>query len=179
MPLKALIVVVLRMYTIYLIVEGISQIALVLPFYWKITGQIDNPDQSLIFPVVLSAIGYLLVAAILWFCSFRVGSAVTRRLDTDISLTQITREDLYAFGFVFLGTWFVLSSTFSVVQSVYNFARLDFSLPEGSERKGYYLAPMLGYLLKITFAFFCVFKAKLWAQKLVRFGDSNRTSTDL
>jgi hypothetical protein len=65
--------------------------------------------------------GILLVLAILiWIAGPKIAKVVTPKKEYSINLGGLSRRDLYAFAFVFLGVYFVLTSVSSVLVSIWN-----------------------------------------------------------
>src|SRR5277367_4857040 len=140
MPLKILIVIALRLYTIYWLIEGISQFVVLIPVFMGLDSRGINMPVYFYF---LPPIGMLFIAGILWVSAFRLSSQVTKGHDTQLTFVSLTKEDLYHFAFIFLGVFFALSSIFSVLQTGYQFFAYEYPLSDSNPEKGRYLWPFL------------------------------------
>ena len=177
MSTTTLVVIVLRLFTIYLIVEGISQFALCIPMLWEIQKQApDGPGLSILYSAGMSVFGMLFIALILYLSAFRFSSLITKGHEVQLSFANLSKEDLYAFAFVFLGIIFTLLSIYPVVQTGYKFFAFDFSESESSPQKGRYLWPLLGSLFQLIAGLLCVFRAQTWAKKLIRLDETKPPS---
>ena len=164
MPLKTLIVIALRLYTIYWLVEGVAALLVAAPFLFSMKAQAPGP----IYPYFFAPMGMLLAAGILWISAFRLSSKVTDGHETQLAFAALTRRDLYCFAFVFLGLFFGLSSIYSCVVAGYKFFTFDVPQPDGSPERGRYLWPFAGYAFTMIAGFTCVFGAEKLATKLIR-----------
>ena len=136
MPLKTLVVIALRLYAIYWLVDGLSALLVLLPVYLTIQEQLDR-DSHLwgIAPEFLYLMvppGMFGISAALWFLASWLSSQVTKGHDTQLAITSLTREDLYRFAFVFLGLYFLLTSIFATLQAGHEFFAFDLPLPVGN-----------------------------------------------
>ena len=176
MPLKTLIVIALRLYAIYWLVDSLSQILIYFPTFFAFMSQ-GSPGVGMqgIYALILIPLGMLAFAAILWFLSSRLSSPVTKGHDTQFTFTLLTREDIYRFAFVFLGVFFALSSIFSMVQTGYQIFAYDYPQPDSNPEKGRYLSPFLGHAFTMIVGFVCVFGAGNWTKKLIRLENKNET----
>ena len=171
MPLKSLVVIALRLFAIYLLVENLAELFIYLPTMISMVVEAvqlsPGAGSPSLFSVMLAPIGMLAVTVIFWFLASRLSSAITKGHDTQLTFTSLTREDLYRFAFVFLGLYFVLSSIYSILQTVYQFFAFDFPQPSDNPQKGRYLWPFLGHLFTLIAGFVCFFGAGNWTNKLI------------
>jgi len=169
MPLKTLVVIALRLYAIYWLVDALSAILIYFPTFLAFMSQgPSGTGMQTLYSFILIPLGMLAFAVILWLLASRLSSAVTKGHDTQLTFTSLTREDLYRVAFVFLGLFFALSSIYSIVQTGYQFFAFDFPLPDSNPDKGRYLWPFLGHVLTMIAGFACVFGARKWTSKLIR-----------
>jgi hypothetical protein len=101
MTLRLLVVVALRFYAIYFAVTLLA----ILPTFISLGGMVPEFRPS----EVVSLIGYLLLALVLWFTANRLAKSVVREFDSSVQL-QLSFENAFAFAFVFLGLYFFLTS---------------------------------------------------------------------
>ena len=179
MPLKTLVVIALRLFAIYWFVESISEFLGFIPLFWAFQKQMDN---SVVFDNNMAALvipGIMLFIAIaIWISASRLSVKVTQDCDTQLAVTNLTREDFYAFAFVFLGLFFVLSSIPSALANGYKFCVFDYPLEDGNPQKGKYLWPFLSHVAVLIVGFACIFGASQWTKKLLRLENKSKDSSD-
>jgi hypothetical protein len=164
MPLRTIVVVTLRIYTIIFVVEGLVQFALTLPAYAALSSEASSAIKwSFLAPIVTIAIG-----VVLWCATLPLARMVTRGHDVSIDAVSLKKEDLYNFAFVFLGTYIVLSYVSPAVNNGYKFFAYDFNLPPESHEKGHFLVPFVADLVAIGFGFASALGASKWAKKLLK-----------
>jgi hypothetical protein len=168
MPLKTLVVIALRLYAMYWLVEGLSTSVIYFPTFWEFMLKVSPDGISALYSFFVIPPSMLAFAAILWAFSSRLSSQVTKGHDTELAFTSLSKEDLYRFAFVFLGLFFALSSIYSIVQTGYQFFAFGFPLPDNNPGKGRYLWPFLGHTFTLIAGFGCVFGARIWTNKLIR-----------
>jgi len=176
MPLKTLIVIALRLYAIYWLVEGLSQLLIFGPAVVAVNLQMSKTHawQSSqasalqspfsLYSFLLMPLATLILATILWFIASRISTAVTKGHDTDLAFTVLTRDDLYHFAFVFLGLYFVLTSISGALREGFRFFPIVESNPQTVELLG----PFLGHGATFVAGFVCMIGAGRWTRKLMR-----------
>ena len=172
MPLKTLVVIALRLYAIYWLVEGLSALVY-FPMFWGFSSKVSPYGISALYSLFVIPLGMLLFSTILWTFSSRLSSQVTKGHDTELSFTSLSKEDLYRFAFVFLGLYFVLSSIYSIVETGYQFFAFDLPQPNSNPHKGGLLWPFLGHVFTMIAGFACAFGARKWTSKLIRLGNKH------
>ncbi|HEX4140312.1 MAG TPA: hypothetical protein VHY09_08190 [Candidatus Methylacidiphilales bacterium] len=168
MRTRSLVLIALRMYAIYWFFTAGLELAsalVYLPFLGSLSSYAGRtvPWVMVIVPAVM-----LVLSIVLWKVSTRVSGVIVRDFDVELSTVTLTREDLYAFAFVFLGLFFVLSSIPSVIDGGYAFLTQDALLPESDPRHGREMLPFLGHSLSLIVGFACVLGASKWSRKLAR-----------
>jgi hypothetical protein len=175
MPLKTLVVIALRLFTIYWLVESIAQVLQLIPMFMSFSSQGVNPP---FYSYVVVILWMLFVAGVLWISAFRLSSLVTKGHDTQLSFVLLTKEDLYCFAFVFLGVLFAISSIYSAIETGYKFFAFDFPLLDSNPEKEKYLWPFLGHAFTLIVGFAGVFGARTWTSKLIRLESKDHTTID-
>jgi hypothetical protein len=173
MPLKTIVVVLLRLYTINIVVQGIVMFTTLLPTIFKLMPG-NQAWLSLSIPVASIVVG-----TILWCATLPLGRLVVKGHDISIATISLTKEDLYNFSFVFAGIWIVLSYINPAVENGYRFFLYDFNLPPSDPEKGRYLVPFIGNLLAIGFGFASALGASKWTRKLLKREKAGEESRDL
>jgi hypothetical protein len=165
MPLKTLVVIALRLYAIYWLIQGLSELITLLPMWTLVRSQIGGIAETYVYVFPSSM---LVISIVLWALSAKLSAQVTKGHDTQLVFTSLTREDLYRFAFVFLGLFFVLSSLFSLIQTGYQFFAFDVTRPDSNPHKGEFLWPFLGHGFTLIAGFSCMLGARKWTNKLIR-----------
>lgn len=135
MQLRTLIIIALRLFTIYWLFESIQTFL----FYIPVFASTHSSGAFPFYPYVSVMLIMFLVAGLLWFSAFRLSSHVAKGFDLQLNFVSINNADLYCFAFVFLGTFIGLSSIFSSIQSGYNFFALGLPLASDNPEKERYL----------------------------------------
>jgi len=163
MSLQTIIVVALRLSGLYWLVQGLVGFVALLP----LLGALDAPLPPLaVYSYCILPIGFLLLAAILWWGAPRIAAEIARGYDQPVALTTLTREDLYAGGFVFLGLWFALSSLSPLLEGTGHFLALAWKLgirnPQTADLLGGWLVPAITMAVGLT----SLLGAHRWATRL-------------
>jgi hypothetical protein len=118
MPLSSIVVIVVRLFALNWLLQALVLIATAFPLSY------DRPVSA-----ALLQYGPGVVLVILAVCLWAVASAVTRFVsrgfDATVSVGSLSRSDLYAFAFVFLGVFFILSSFADVINWIHYFAAVS------------------------------------------------------
>jgi hypothetical protein len=172
MPLKTLVVIVLRLYAIYWLVDGVSEVLIYVPtvlaFYGSLWKAAPEVPLAVPYSYLLVPVGMLAIAAALWFLAARLSAAAVKGHETNLEFTSLTREDLYHFAFIFLGLEFILSSISPALQAGYKFFAMDLPLPDSNPQRGQYLWPFLGHAATLIAGFASMLGAGRWTRKLMR-----------
>jgi hypothetical protein len=163
MPLRTIVVVVLRIYTINIVVQGLVSFIAILPAYASLPDTDAALRWSYLYPV-----GLVVLGAILWCATLPLGRLVTKGHDVSITAVSLTKEDFYRFAFVFIGAYVVLNHVFPAVENGFKFFQYDFNEPPGSPQKGQYLAPFAADIVALILGFALVLGASQWTRKLLK-----------
>jgi hypothetical protein len=172
MPLRTIVVVVLRIYTILMVVQGFVAFVTMLP---KIcTMPMDQAYLGLLIPVAIIVLG-----VVLWCATLPLARLVTKGHDVPINAIMLTKADLYRFTFVFIGTWVVLNHVVPAVENGFNFFQYDFNESLGSPQKGQFLGPFAADLVALILGFASALGASQWTRKLLRRDETGEQSRNL
>jgi len=104
MPLTGIVTIVLRIFSLVWLVNGIVQLVSLT----QLTMPFETRHMSIwVFSVPLA---YLVWALIVFVLSHPIARFVTPPPNAEVNFGTLTRYDLYCFAFTFLGLYFVLSS---------------------------------------------------------------------
>lgn len=103
MPLSSIVTIVLRLFAIRWIVQGVVSLCSVAREFFNSWGPMSYSH----FYVPLS---YIVVALLLFMWSHVVARVVTPRTNSEVTLGTLTQYDLYCFAFTFLGLYSALNS---------------------------------------------------------------------
>lgn len=159
MPLKSIVVVVLRLFAIQTLLQAIGLAVGEAGLH----GRYDVPPRD--YSGFIAPGGLLVFATIEWLLAPAVAKLVTRRHDTEVSLGALSRADLYSFAFVFLGLYFILSSIApALIWLHYSLTMSAVGSSSESERSFYALAtPLIGLIA----GFMALLPAQRWARRLL------------
>ncbi len=104
MPLTAIVTIVLRIFSLLWLVDGILQFINVaqMPSHF--------PERHVSILVIAVPLIYLACAFFTFLFSHPIARIVTPPPNAEVNLGTLTRYDLYCFAFTFLGLYFFLSS---------------------------------------------------------------------
>jgi hypothetical protein len=110
MPLSSIVVIVVRLFVLNWVLHALNLAA-------GVFASQRPPQHSVGSVLVLysPAVFLIIVGAILWRLAPAVARLVSRGFDSTVSVGSLSRADLYSFGFVFLGLFFILSSIADVI----------------------------------------------------------------
>lgn len=116
MPLRNIVVIVLRLFAILDIFSGFVGMAFISPSL-KLTA----PGALL----QLSSVGvYFIFGIILFWLAPGIARLVTPKPDVEINTAGLTLKNLYCFAFVFLGLYFALTAISGTLYWLYRYADL-------------------------------------------------------
>ena len=175
MPLRSLIVIALRVYSIYWLTCSLAQVIFYLPTLLSFSGG-SIASASLAWASVVP-IGMFVIAVVMWAVSSRLSKAIVRGEETQLVFTTLTRHDFYLFAFIFLGLYFILSSIAASLETAYRFFAFELFLPD-SQRRGQSLIPLIGHVFTIVAGFSCILRGRKWTNKLVALDNTYADSLD-
>lgn len=167
MPLKSIVVVVLRLFAIYTLLQAIHLAVMEAGALAQISVFRRN------YYGYIPAAGLLVFAVLEWLVAPAVAKLVTRRHDTNVSLGTLSRTDLYSFTFVFLGLYFILSSIApAFIWLHYSLTISAVGSSEESQRSFYALATPL---INLIAGFMALLAAPRWSRMLLNLGRKRET----
>jgi hypothetical protein len=107
----------------------------------------------------------LVLAFLIWIAAPKIAKVVTPKKEYSISLGGLSRRDLYAFAFVFLGVYFVLTSVSAVAVYAY-FAMVSSQFPKTHNSIDYF-TPFVRESARLVVSFFLLVFADRWARLLL------------
>ena len=122
MPLSSIVVIVIRLFALNWLLTAIP---LLLSAVGTPLGRGQRLSAVLMpyaVPVVL-----LILTVVVWVLSGAIARFVSRGVDTNVSMSGLSRADLYSFAFVFLGLFFILSSLGDVINWLHYFTTVSAS----------------------------------------------------
>jgi hypothetical protein len=151
MNLKSLVVVILRLYALYLTFAGLRNLI--------VTDSI----------MMLTWVGSLIVPGILlWLFANLLAKLITRKLPEDISLGALDITDCYTITLLIAGLYCVLANSFNLLHWVYYIFKMAASASNDSWKS----ATNFRYILTSLVPFICgimlILNAKKWAAKLMK-----------
>lgn len=152
MLLKSVVIIVIRLFAIQWLVYAIAPALAMLGF--------GSGGLFVLAPMLL----YLFFSAIAWIAAPIISDLVTKNCESTVNLNGLSREDLYAFGFVVLGLYFVLSSIGPTINLLYAQFIMGATIYNESARIAMHsLAP---HLITFVAGLVTLFTGHLWARKL-------------
>jgi hypothetical protein len=159
MPLSSITRIVIRLFALN---WGLHAVNLMLS---AVALSHDRPFSVILMRSVPGV--FLLVLAIaLWFLALPVARFVSRGVHTTVNVGGLSRSDLYSFAFVFLGLFFVLSSSADVINWIHYFATASSADPTRNPRvEDFYR--LTHPFLTLVAGLISLIGAPLWSKKLV------------
>ena len=157
MPLSSIVVIVLRLFAIQAILESVYEaLAITSTLRLSSTGALGY----------LGAAGLLVFGLAEWLLAPLIARLVTRGRDSLVSIGGLTRADLYAFAFVFLGLYFILSAISAVLNALHFFFTLSATASQLESQSAFY--KLAAPLVRMIAGFLALVFANGWASRLIR-----------
>ncbi len=163
MTLKALTVIVLRLFAIQFLLQSILDVVFYLPSLFE-TGGYGMFIYAVFYPTAL-----LVVAGAIWVLAGWFAGLATRGVDGPLSLGALTKEDLYRFVFLFLGLYFALSAVGAVVTEWNQFIQLYAENAFPSANLTQFTKPLVSHTITLIAGLACIFGGKAWTRKMLRY----------
>jgi len=155
-PLEDIVLIVIRI----LILNWGAWIFLTL-----LTSIVSSFHSRWSFVSLLPSCISLVLAVLIWVAAPKIAKVVTPKKEYSISLGGLSRRDLYAFAFVFLGVYFLLTSLSAVLVSSY-FAIASSQFPSAHVPIDYF-TPLVRESVRLVVSFFLLVFADRWARLLL------------
>jgi len=165
MTARTVVMVVLRLFALYWAITAV-------PTFFFQTAWNVRQGLDMLFLSGLTLVILLGLTVGCWFVAPAIARWITRRDDLVVQISGLTLEDLFAFGFIFVGLWFVLGAIGRCVWYLY-FYWLFVAAPPAQQQ--YLTAPdsdWIIYLVQLLVAGIVLFNARKWAGKLLRWQKS-------
>jgi hypothetical protein len=155
MPLRSIIVVFLRLFALQWAVQSLG---------WQVPMLIQLHHWTT--PVFL--IYNSVIALACWMLAEPISRLATRNHDVSVPLGGLTRQDLYAFAFVYLGLSFSIGGIGSVVMTLATLFANTVNHPTANEALQLEHLPQIGKsFIQSIVGLIALFNANRFAKKLV------------
>jgi hypothetical protein len=115
---------------------------------------------------IIPSIAALLAAIISWFIAPPLSRLIAGKYNAPVEVSGLSLLDLYSFGFVFLGLYFVLSSLADVLNWLYYSLVIAASHGDFDPERKKSLYGLLKPLITMAAGFVCLISGRRWAKKL-------------
>ena len=160
MPLSNIVAIVLRLFSISWLVQGIAGIGSTAAASAAFASPSSNP-WNYVGPVF-----FVLIAVATWLLAPGLARLVTPRPEAGIEVGGLTRYDLYCFAFVFLGIYFVLSSVASAINWAHFYLFLSRTVPQADPQRQTSFYELTQPLITCVAGGFCIAYASRLATRL-------------
>ncbi|MCF6176149.1 MAG: hypothetical protein L3J71_10320 [Victivallaceae bacterium] len=161
MNLKSLVVVILRLYALYLIFFGLRNLIVtdsIMMLIWF---------SSLVVPGML-----------LWLFATLLAKLITRKLPQDISLGSLDTADCYTVTLLMFGLYCVTANLSNLLYWGYYIFKMAASVSNDSWKSGTNFRYILSNLVPFIFGIMLIFNAKAWSSKLMKFHNRSELVND-
>ena len=172
MTLKALTIVVLRLFAIRYFIEALVAALAVLPAQY-VYLDVNRVLSELFYPASL-----LILAGVLWLVARHLAAIVTKGIDGPLPFTALTREDIYCCAFVILGLDFVLGSISAALLELYQYTQIYSHGGYPANGWSQYTIPLVKHTLTLIAGTACILGAQAWTRKLLRLEQKNETQNE-
>jgi hypothetical protein len=167
MNIKSIVIIILRLYALNFFLEALIKI---IPTAMRILMAFEGLE-GVQKAIPWSLIVILLVFSIIfWFLAFPIANLVTRKLPNDeLTLGSLTLINCYTVAFFSIGLFFVVSNvanSFSWFYYIFHMA-VSTSGPSWKSEVDWYSASAT--ITPFIVGIVLVFKAKFWADKLLKY----------
>jgi len=167
MTLKALTIVVLRLFAIQFFAQTIIDTVTYVPQF-LMPFEFHSALIGIGYPM-----GFLSLSIVLWLVAQHLAALATKGIDGPLPLTALTLEDLYCFAFLVTGLNYVLGSISTFFNELY---RTMENLAYYSNTEGSQITPLLlNRGITVIFGLAFIFGARVWSRKLLRLEQKNET----
>ena len=156
MPLRSIIVVFLRISALQLVVTGLFAF---FPYF-----SIKTPLMSLVFLLMMP-----ISAALAWAFAEQIARLATRGHEITVPLGGLSRMDLFAFAFVYLGLSFLISGIGAVLINLSMYFANSTSDPSAHQALLHTVSIQQSskQAVQVLLGIICLFNANRFAKKLV------------
>jgi len=163
MLISTIVLIVLRLFSVQWLVQGLTMLVV------AISGlsEIDQVHSGGMVAVrIIPSIFALALSVVAWLVSPFLSRLIAGKYNAPVTFSLVSLQDLYAFAFVFLGLYFVLSSlgdSLNWLQYWFYFtASHGDSDPE--RKKSFY--GLSRPLITLVAGFLCILSGRKWAKRL-------------
>jgi len=156
MPLRNIVLVVIRLYAIQQLVYGIVLFISALSTSTNHLTTYLAPLTSLVFSLII------------WYSASLISDLATKGCNSEVNISGLSLRDIYSFAFVFLGISFTLDAVGNIINKVhYMFILWDSisAMDEVSRRSVY---DFWHYFIQMAAGIVAIIYARRFADKLVK-----------
>jgi len=162
MTASTIVLIVLRLFTLQWIMQGIVMILSVT------SATVESRDIRILSAAYFPAILLLALCVWLWLSAPWLSKQIVGKQDAVANISGLSLEDIYAFAFLFLGLYFVLTSFAASLNWIYYSLSVGGgttgNLPPQTKKSFYDLAQ---HLVTLIAGFTAMLPSRRWAQKLI------------
>jgi len=160
MPLTSIVAVVLRLFSVSWLVQGVTGLAVMAAALAPLPSPYSNPWNY------AGPVFFVAVAVATWLLAPALARLVTPRPDSTIHIGGLTRYDLYCFAFVFLGLYFILSSIANSINWLHYYMILAKNTPQADSQRQTSFYQLTQALITLVAGGICLSLASRLAKKL-------------
>lgn len=164
MLVSTIVLIILRLFSIQFLLDGISMLAASPVEFWAFSDQ--HNDAAVVAKAVVMALVMILFSAITWFAAPWLSQIIPEKQDASVQIPSLSLRDLYAFAFIFLGLYFTLSSLGNTLTGLYYAFFTALSHTSFDPRRKQSLYNLSRPLITMVGGFICLFCARRFADKL-------------
>lgn len=162
MPLNSIVAVVMRLFALSWLVQGITGTASVF------ASEALYPSSHMNYWNYAVSGWLLIIATAAWFLAQPVAWLVTPPSDANLDLGGLSRQDLYCFAFVFLGLYFVLSSLANTINWTHHYTAIAKVTSEADRQRQSSFYELTQPLITLIAGAVCLLFAPRIVQRLTR-----------
>ena len=159
MPLTSIVVIVVRLFSLYWLVEGLTSsvvVASMTTFSYHTNYWNYGPPAA-----------YLVAAVLTWLNAPLISRLVTPRPDSTVNVGGLTRHDLYCFAFVFLSLYFILGFIGQALDWIYHLGVTAKHAPENDPARESEFYQLTQSVIPVLAGVFCIAMSSRLAKRLV------------
>jgi hypothetical protein len=125
------------------------------------------PESSRVVWRLIPPLLTMVFALVAWLIAPLLARLISGPKDAPVTIPGVTLVDLYAFAFLFLGVYFVLSSLGSALNWFHYFFLIAASHGDFDPARKASFYELSRHLITLIAGLLCIFYGRLWARKIV------------